>query len=296
MTDLFSLDDEAIPALTPRFLLLLEDGKDLLELKPKQKVRKPATITKLEESKCPEEPLALVTPYTTSRIINENNYGTIFENSSPLWSSLPKFDSIPSNKDFIDLPSIPPCPLPNPSTPQPVRSSVNLFASFSPSPVSRECSNMWQYNNKNKICHQLLSPRTTDAVGGGNAKKAAEALWQSPRVREKHLGRGKKSIPNTFPPIAPSLLLDDMPGSKHSRIHDRPPLIIIFRCRTYDKEHYGESCLGGGSYDDSDEVSLLADDPDEDDEGVLPPSTYDVVVNILDEIDRDDDDANVGIK
>lgn len=39
---------------------------------------------------------------------------------------------------------------------------------------------------------------------------------------------------------------------------------------------------------DDDEVSLLADDPDDDDAGVFPPSTYDVLVNILDEIDKDE--------
>ena len=32
---------------------------------------------------------------------------------------------------------------------------------------------------------------------------------------------------------------------------------------------------------------MLADDPDEDDDEVLPPSTYDVLVNLLDDIDKD---------
>lgn len=53
---------------------------------------------------------------------------------------------------------------------------------------------------------------------------------------------------------------------------------------------------GGGSSDDDDfedydygddEVSLLADDPDENDADVLPYATYDVLANIFDdEIDR----------
>jgi len=144
----------------------------------------------------------------------------------------------------------------------------------------------------------MLSPLTTDAVGGDNAKKEAEALWQSPRASQKHLGKSNALglFPNTFPPNAPSLLVDDNPANNHSRSDDRLPSIIIFRTRICDKK---QKCPGGLSYDDSDEVSLLADDPDEDDEGVLPPSTYDVVVNILDEIDRDDNEnafANAGIE
>ena len=291
MQDVLPVDDEAIPALTSRFLLLLDDGQDILELKPKQNVRKPSTITKLEESKQPEEPPALVTSY----INKENNGGTIFKNSSPVWSSLPKFDKNPAYKDFTGLPSIPPCPLPNPSTPKAVRSNVNLFASFSSSPISRDSTNMWQYSNKNKVSHPLLSPQTTDAVGGANAKKAAEALWQSPRESQKHLERsnGHKPFPSNYPPIAPSLMVDDTPANNHSRTQDRPPLVIMFQNRTYNKDYYAEQCLGGVSYDDSDEVSLLADDPDEDDDGVLPPSTYDVVVNILDEIDRDGNENDV---
>lgn len=150
---------------------------------------------------------------------------------------------------------------------------------------------MWQYSNngsnKKKLCHPLLSPRTTDAVGGDHAKKAAEALWLSPQANRENIGSSSHhqhksvAIPNMFPRIAPSLILDDLSGSTD----DRPPSIIIYRTR--------ELCIGGGIHDEDDEVSLLADDPDEDDEGVLPPSTYDVVVNILDEIDRDDNENAV---
>lgn len=57
---------------------------------------------------------------------------------------------------------------------------------------------------------------------------------------------------------------------------------------------YGGNCSSSGNSKnamfefDDDEVSLLADDPDDDDAGVFPPSTYDVLVNILDEIDKDE--------
>lgn len=288
MSGTFPVNDKAIPALTPRFLLVLDDGKDLLELKPKPKGRNKATTTKLEESKEHEESLVLFAPYTTGRDGNESNGKAMFKNCSPVWSSLPSFDNIP----------IPPCSMPDPSTPQQARATMNLFASFSSSPISRDGANMWQYNSKNKFCHPLLSPRTTDAVGGENARKTAEALWKSPRTSKKHFGiniqQKSVAIPSVFPPIAPSLLVDDAPGNKQTRTKDRPPSIIVFMARTYDKDNYGDQCLGAGSYDNCDEVSLLADDPDEDDEGVLPPSTYDVVVNILDEIDRDDNEKGVG--
>ena len=39
-----------------------------------------------------------------------------------------------------------------------------------------------------------------------------------------------------------------------------------------------------------DNVSLLHDDPDEDDDQLLPPSTYDVLAPLLDEMYKDDSD------
>lgn len=296
MTDYLKVNEGALPALTPRFLLLVDDGDDFLGLKPKATVRKPI-ITKIEESKEPEEAPMMISPRPTTSNKNKNNKdekgGTVSENSPPFWTSLPRFDSIPAHKDCVGLPNIPARPLQDPSTPRPSKNAVSLFASFSQSPISREANNMWQYstncnininNSKSKLCHPLLSPLTTDAVGGDHATKAVEALWLSPQANQNHVGVSQQykslAIPNILPPIASSLILDD----PHESSEDRPPSVIVYRIT--------EPCVGGSFHNDNDddEVSLLADDPDDDDEGVLPPSTYDVVVNILDEIDRDDNE------
>jgi len=152
----------------------------------------------------------------------------------------------------FDLPSIPSRPLPIPTTPF---STKGLFATFPSSPMTQD---LWQYGEARP---SFLSPRTIDAVIE-EKKVAAEAVWCNKAAM----------IPN-LPPMAPSL---EIPAnSNHSR--DCPPSFILYRNRS------GSFC---SAFDD-DEVSLLADDPDEDDAGVLPPATYDVVVNILDEIDRD---------
>jgi len=43
--------------------------------------------------------------------------------------------------------------------------------------------------------------------------------------------------------------------------------------------------------DEVDNVSLLNDDPDEDDDQLLPPSTYDVLVPLLDEMYKDESEV-----
>mmetsp|Transcript_19121 Transcript_19121/g.47558 ORF Transcript_19121/g.47558 Transcript_19121/m.47558 type:complete len:241 (-) Transcript_19121:3475-4197(-) len=163
------------------------------------------------------------------------------------WSSA-RFDTIPE----CGLPSIPSCPLPIPTTPL---STKGLFATFPSSPMPQD---LWQYG---EACPSFLSPRTTDAVFE-EKKAAAEAVWCNKAAM----------IPN-LPPMTPSLEI----SANSNRSRDCPPSFILYQSRS------GSYC---GALDD-DEVSLLADDPDEDDAGVLPPATYDVVVNILDEIDRD---------
>lgn len=94
--------------------------------------------------------------------------------------------------------------------------------------------------------------------------------------------------------MAPPLLPDHVPANsqdlpqqaRQPQTHDGPPTIIC--CRS------GSSSSSFFEFDD-DEVSLLADNPDEDDAGVLPHATYDVLVNILDEIDKDDEENAVAV-
>jgi len=312
--------NKAIPALTSRFLLLMENNDDdLLELKPKQQQVRTVTTTtsRLEESKEPDEARMMFSSYSNNNgssggIDNHNCQN----NSSPLWSYLPRFDTIPAHNDECGLlPNFPPCPLPpnTPGTPLSTTkgNAVSLFASFSSSPMTpqekQSTSNMWQYNDESKaVCPNppFLSPRTTDAV------------WRSPAGQHRSSIRGSSSnihkssalIPN-LPPIAPPLLSNDIPsGSNHQHQHhayDGPPSII--RCRTSSSSSisdglYGGNCSSSGNSKnamfefDDDEVSLLADDPDEDDAGVFPPSTYDVLVNILDEIDKDESADGVAVE
>jgi len=282
------VEDEGIPVLTSRFLVLFEDAdvgidvdvdvhkEDLLVgLKPKQ-VR-PGRTNRLEESKDPDEPPMLASHH---------------KNSSPLWSPLPRFDTIPGLHD-CSLPNIPSCPMP-PSTPLSTNGAgvdLRLFASFSSSPISSE-GNMWKYNDK--ASNPSYSPLTTDALGQENIKAAA-AVWRFPEAnRNNNSGSNHKreTIPN-HPTLAPSLLLDDpadnLPSHQQHSHNDGPPPIIRYRTRTYSTDYFcGKSV--GGSFEYEDEVSLLADDPDEDDDGVLPHATYDVLFDILDEIDKDDGD------
>ena len=254
--------DEALPALTSRLLLLLEDEEDLLVLKP-QTLPTPGntTASRLEESKEPEEasPM-LVAPY--------NNNGGFRNSSCPLWSSA-RFDTIPER----GLSSIPSFPLPSsPSTP--LSKQKGLFAPFPSSPMPQD---LWQYGEAREQHPSFLSPRTTDAVFEETKKAAVEAVWC--KNSNENAAAAAVTTKTTIPLMAPSLLpvCDEIPGSRS------PPSIIRYRTRS------GSSSSSISGFDD-DEVSLLADDPDEDDAGVLPPATYTVVVNILDEIDRDDED------
>jgi len=254
----------------------MEDEEEVLGLNPPHVER--SALRRLEECKEPEELPKLVSPCCVG--VEQH------ENSSPLWSSLPRLDT---------MPSIPSCPLPEASTPLPTK-GVSLFASFSSSPSSQ---GMWQYDKK-AYQSSFLSPRTTDAVFEAN-KKSAETLWCSPEahhdnnVSNDHITSTLKpaTIPN-LPPMAPPLLPDHVPANsqdlpqqaRQPQTHDGPPTIIC--CRS------GSSSSSFFEFDD-DEVSLLADNPDEDDAGVLPHATYDVLVNILDEIDKDDEENAVAV-
>jgi len=254
--------DDALPALTSRLLLLLEDEEDLLVFKPQSLTTTSSSIAtrKLEETKETEESPMLVSPCIHRRKSSHQ--------ASPLWSSpRPRLDSLPE----LGLPSIQ--PLPNPSTPL---STKGLFTSFPSSPLQQD---LWQYGEAREQHPSFLSPRNTDAVLEESKKAAAGSGWCKNNNSNEATGAEAARIS----PMAPSLLqnLDEIPASSsHS---DAPPSIIHYRNRSG-----SYSSLSG--FDD-DEVSLLADDPDEDDAGVLPPATYNVVVNILDEIDRDDDQA-----
>jgi len=280
---------EVLPRLTSRFLFLFEDEEDATGLESKQ-VRTGATaVSRLEETKEPEEPPPVFISPCTNHV---DGCGVNFDQSknSPLWSSLTNFET------NCGLPS---CSVPIPDTPLSTKAIGGLFASFSSSPLSQD---MWQYGE----CYQkaaagqqphhspFLSPRSTDAVFQENQKAAA--MWCNKNNRNKKI---EATIPN-FPPMAPSLQIgrhEDIPSGsnhnllkppRHAHAHsDGTPLIIFYRTRSSSSTLF--------EFDD-DEVSVLADDPDEDDAGVLPPATYDVVVNILDEIDRDGAENAAGIR
>lgn len=160
---------------------------------------------------------------------------------------------------------------------------------------------MWQYDDK--ACHHPFSPLTTDAVHREESKNSLETAWSSPKAN-----RGSSGIPQALsipkvPPMAPSLVPVDV---NHDSNHDPPPLVpqqtsvhydrvpSIVHCRITSEDFGGNSSL---HFDfDDDEVSLLADDPDEDDCAVLPPGTYHVVINILNELDRDSDSGDAAIE
>lgn len=240
--------DDALPALTSRLLLLMEDEKDLLLVEP----RPSSTIIPprlLEETKEPDESFLLVSP---SR-----------QKAKSLQQ--PRFDSVPE----LALP-ITTQKMPNPKTP--LSTAKGLFVSFPSSPVPQD---LWQYQ-KERPFSSFLTPRTTDAVFLGSKRAAnAPADWSPTRSSSSNNQASTDKNVNTLP-LAPPLYPN---GDTTYNPGDSPPTII--RCRTRSGSYSSFSGF------DDDEVSLLADDPDEDDAGVLPPSTYNVVVDILDQIDRD---------
>jgi len=284
--------NEAIPALTSRFLFLLdEDEEDLHGLKPGANTR-----NLLEESKEPDELPTAVYPSFESYYNHPS--------SSPLWSSLPRFDTIPAHDDSGGLPNFPSSPLPNqPGTPLSTK-AVSLYASFSSSLHSREGGSMWQYDDK--ACRHRFSPLTTDAVILEESKNSLEKAWNSPNAN-----RSSSDIPQAVStpkvaPMVPSLLPVEVTNESNNLLpppvphlssihHDRIPSII--HCRITNQDFGGSSTSSlHFDFDDDDEVSLLADDPDEDDCAVLPPGTYHVVLNILNELDRDNDSDVAAIK
>lgn len=273
--------DETMPALTSRLLLLLEDDEDVLVLKPQSTSTRTsgmALSSRLEETK--EESPMLVSPMSsTNAKHNKHRQQQQQQQQQTQWSCAPF--AIPE----CGLPSIPSCPLPMiPTTPR--SATKGLFSPLSPMP-----QDLWQYGQTTR--NSFVSPRTTDAVLE-EKKQKFEAVWYSPNANK--IKNRAAMIPN-LPPMAPSLLpqFDNMPAannnnhsnnnnSNHHHKRDSPPTFILYRNRS---ASFCSSAI------DDDEVSLLADDPDEDDAGVLPPATYDVVVNILDEIDRDEGKARI---
>ncbi len=246
--------DDALTALTSRLLLLMEDEKEMLLIQPQQQRSLTTALPPriLEETKEPDESFLLVSP----------NHKT---------SSLqgPRFDSIPE----LALPNMKAYPK------TPLSTTKGLFASFPSSPMPQD---LWQYEEPQTS--SFLSPRTTDAVfldtkRAANANTAATAEWNPMQSSSKNAATTNNN--NNGLPMAPTLNPNgDGVSPNYYKQGNAPPSII--RCRARSGSY---SSLNG--FDD-DEVSLLADDPDEDDAGVLPPSTYNVVVNILDQIDRDD--------
>ena len=256
MSGCLALDD-ALPALTSRLLLLLEDEKEMVLIEPQPQRSSPTIPPRiLEETKEPDEAFLRISP-----------------NRRASFMQRPRFDSVPE----LALPNL---MMANPKTP--LSTTKGLFVSFPSSPMPQD---LWQYGQQQTSF--FLSPRTTDAVLLDNKPAAngcanANAVW-SPTQRNKNsspVTTTKIHNHNAILPMAPTLFPNDDCTSPNYNPSNSPPSII--RCRARSGSHSNVSGF------DDDEVSLLADDPDEDDAGVLPPSTYNVVVNILDQIDRDD--------
>jgi hypothetical protein len=163
---------------------------------------------------------------------------------------------------------------------------------------------MWQYDDT--ACRHPFSPRTTDAALREECKNSLEKAWNSPKANRSSIDTPQVVSKTTVPPMVPSLMPIEVvnesnnglpppvpqPSSVH---HDRIPSII--HCRITNQDFGGSSTSSlHFDFDDDDEVSLLADDPDEDDCAVLPPGTYHVVLNILNELDRDNDSDVAAIK
>ena len=281
--------DDALNALTSQFHSLLDEDEDvLLGLKPPK-----GLLLQDDDDECKEP--------DSPKSFSSNNDDDYFNFSSPhrrtsssLWSSLPKLDTIVDN-DGDDCEFYERNALLFPSTPRTPPKSVGLYASFSPGFQSPE--SMWQYSNN----FSARTTRTVDAVFG-ERKSNNITNQQEVTVTAGAAPWGcNNNNQHQNLPAAPSL--EDIPGignASNSSIHfdDGPPSVICYR--TARSNSFGSltssswgSTTSCGSFNnhqidiDDDEVSLLADDPDEDDDEVLPPSTYDVLVNLLDDIDKD---------
>jgi hypothetical protein len=136
----------------------------------------------------------------------------------------------------------------------------------------------------NPVCSFATPPATASFF----STSSAAAMWISPQSAKTLHEQLQPHQPclNSISPV-PSLMI---PASlspnrppptassfSSSSIMTGPPSIILVRVfRNYDSEDY------------DDEVSVLADNPDDDDVDVLPHSTYDVLANIFDQIYKDD--------
>jgi len=155
-----------------------------------------------------------------------------------------------------------------------------LFASFSSTQTSSEM-NMWQYD-------ATVSPRTTDAVQmmATSSAAAAAAVWTSspslPLSQQQQQQQENRNMSATMMiPLVPSLVHHGCSGgavvvanattTTRSRTANDIPSIVSFPVASSFYESFFDN--------DEDDVSLLADNPDEDDDNVLPIVTYDVLHN-----------------
>jgi hypothetical protein len=213
-----------------------------------------------------QAPLLLLPPPPVSAAVAVNQLMVVSPGNSRtgmLWAS----DSFNTNSIIhVDPDRRLSCPLPNsctamiavaiaphpPTTPR--RSgggcgSSELFASFSSStPTSEVSPSMWQYG----AAGASSSPRTTDAVEASAWMQQDNSMAMIPLAPSLTYGGGAVNFNTTGLPPLPQFL----------PVIDGIPAMIRCYCDYMD-----------------DEVSLLADDPEDDDDNVLPNTTYDVLAN-----------------
>mmetsp|Transcript_4334 Transcript_4334/g.5043 ORF Transcript_4334/g.5043 Transcript_4334/m.5043 type:complete len:345 (+) Transcript_4334:361-1395(+) len=156
-----------------------------------------------------------------------------------------------------------------------------LFVSFSGTQTSSEMNNMWQYD-------ATVSPRTTDAVQMMATSSAAAAVWTSspslPLSQQQQQQQENRNMSATMMiPLVPSLVhhgcgegavvvavANATPTTSNRTTNDIPSIISVPVVSSFYESFFDN---------DEDDVSLLADNPDEDDDNVLPIVTYDVLHN-----------------
>mmetsp|Transcript_52125 Transcript_52125/g.58236 ORF Transcript_52125/g.58236 Transcript_52125/m.58236 type:complete len:352 (+) Transcript_52125:357-1412(+) len=169
-----------------------------------------------------------------------------------------------------------------------------LFASFSGTQTSSEMNNMWQYD-------ATVSPRTTDAVQMMATATSSAAAWTSSSspplpLSQQQENRNNMSATTMMIPLVPSLVhhgcgegavvvavANATPTTSNRTTNDIPSIISVPVVSSFYESFFDN---------DEDDVSLLADNPDEDDDNVLPIVTYDVLHNtgIFAEEEEDEED------
>jgi hypothetical protein len=153
----------------------------------------------------------------------------------------------------------------------------SLFASFSSStPTSEMSPSLWQYGAGAAV--GAASPRTTDAVAQMEAAAAADAEASAWMQQENCTAMIPLAPPFAGAAVA-AINVNVNATTGLPPLPQLPPAIdgipTMIRCYC--------------DYMD-DEVSLLADDPEDDDDNVLPNTTYDVLANTGIFAEEDDDE------